>query len=120
MRQFRLECRIVLCLVPLGLQVEDQGHQCLGHEAAAKNAETAVLVGTAPERIQLWRLVHVLLPDRGMPASAWRTASKNDSMSCRSLTPGALSTPEDVSMAQVRVCARASPMLFTFKPPESM
>ena len=122
MLQFRLEFRIGLGLIPLRLQVEDQRHQGFGNETAAENAEAPILIRPGLERIQVWCLVHLLLPANALApaASARATASKNSSMRPRSLIPGALSTPEDVSIALAPVSARASPIFCAFKPPESM
>ena len=120
MRQFRLEFRIGLCLFPLGLKVEDQWHQRFGNEAATEDAEAAVLVRTFPEGIGFGCFVHLTLPDTGTRREASATAAKNSSIICRSLTPGALSTPEETSIPRAPVSRRASAMLSLLSPPESM
>ena len=48
-----VERGIGLCRVVGLLQVEDQRHQRLGHEAPAENAEVPALVGSGPERVGL-------------------------------------------------------------------
>src|SRR5690606_27479789 len=60
MGQFLLEFRIRLRLVPLPLQVENEGHQRFRNKAATENAETAILVGSGAVGIR-YRLVHSLL-----------------------------------------------------------
>ena len=61
MVELGLERRIALGLVPAALEVEDQRHQRLGHEAAAEHAEHALLVRSGPEGIRFDRLVHAVL-----------------------------------------------------------
>src|SRR5690606_15532203 len=124
MLEFGLELRIGLGPVPLVLQVEDQRHQRFGHESAAEYAETAVFVRARFKRIQFGRLVHLFSPANScfpaLPACASAMARKNASIRFKSLTPGALSTPEDISTALAPVRARAAPILPAFNPPESM
>src|SRR5205085_4181110 len=119
--QFGLEVRIVLDLVPVPLEVEDQRHQRLGDKAAAENAEHGLLVGSGAEGIGCGRLVHrrslldlvsMSLSESRIPllrdmlwfektvqaarsSRAALTARKNCSISAGSLTPGALSTPDE-------------------------
>ncbi|MHC2523324.1 hypothetical protein ACVIEM_000409 [Rhizobium leguminosarum] len=120
MLQFGLECRIVLCPVPLVLQIKDQRHQCFGDETTAINAETAIFIGAGTEGIRFRRLVHSQLPEAIIGAFAFSTASKNSSIFATLFTPGAVSTPDETSIPGALVMKSASATLSLFSPPESM
>lgn len=120
MLQFGLERRIVLCPVPLVLQIKDQRHQCFGHETTAIDAETAIFIGAGTEGIRFRRLVHSQLPEAIIGAFAFSTASKNSSIFATLFTPGAVSTPEETSIPGALVMKSASATLSLFSPPESM
>src|SRR5690606_26628811 len=137
------EGRIVPGRIPLLLEVEDQRHQRLGDEAAAEDAEHALFVGAGAEGIGQSRLVHRRSPVIGLRAApcgqhaspslrprfavrcqaarcsaAAATARKNASIKAGSLIPGALSTPDEMSMAGGAATRSAVPTFPALRPPE--
>src|SRR5579885_704724 len=103
------------------LEVEDQRHQSLGDEAAAVDAEMPALVGAGAEGIGLLLHTHTMDSfDRSRGASASRAARMKARILPGSLTPGALSTPEETSTPRAPVIAIASTTLPGLRPPDSI
>src|SRR6478735_4733725 len=96
------------------LKIEDQRHQRFGDETSAENAEMAGIVGAAA--VGIWfGGGHQTLNSR-----LARLARMKALISSGSLTPGALSTPDETSTPPARVTRRASATLPGCRPPETM
>src|SRR5512142_3419440 len=97
-----LEGRIGLGLGVGLFQIEDQRHQGFGDDASAENAEMAALVGAAA--VGGW------FGDVHRTLNSWvaRAARMKALIISGSLTPGALSTPEETSTPPARVTRTAS------------
>src|SRR5690606_2907762 len=98
------------------IQLVDQRHQGLGDEAAAVGAEAALGVGPGVGAGQ--RGVHRRTLARGSGGNqADLAASRKAAIRTGSLTPGALSTPEETSTAGAPVIRAASARLSGDRPP---
>src|SRR5690606_25393210 len=114
-----LERRVCFGRIVCALQLEDERHQRLGDEAAAKDAEMPALVGSGTERIGLRRAHAVLAKPRPPASVASRAARMKARMRSGSFSPGVRSTPEETSTPAGRAIRNASATLVGSRPPES-